>query len=187
MKIAETAWKSFRNLEPRRQEWCPGLNVILGPNGSGKTNLLESLNVLCGWGPFEGGKISSLVAWDSAEGRALLAGRAEGERDVEVEVRVGARTSLRAGNEKVTHSALRSLLPSLSFLPGSVGLLDGPPGGRRFFLDKLCALCSPLYARRLAEYKQLVRHRTSLLRHWGPRPQAPAGAGCPRPQCGENL
>jgi DNA replication and repair protein RecF len=164
MRLTETAWRYFRNLEPRHQEWCPGLNVVTGPNGSGKTNLLESLNVLCGWGAFEGRKLSSLAAWDSADGRAFLAGRASGEREVGVEVRIGARASLRAGDEKVTHSGLRALLPSLSFLPGDVGLLDGPPGVRRFFLDKLCALCSPLYARRLAEYKQLVRHRAALLR-----------------------
>jgi DNA replication and repair protein RecF len=158
-------------LKSRHQEWCPGLNIILGPNGSGKTNLLESLNVLCGWGAFEGGKLSSLVAWDSADvdrdNRAFIAGRAEGEREVEVEAKIGARASLRAGNERVTHSALRALLPSLSFLPGNIGLLDGSPGVRRFFLDKLCALCSPLYARRLAEYKLLVRHRTRAL---GPGP-----------------
>jgi DNA replication and repair protein RecF len=168
MKITETTWRSFRNLESRRQEWRPGLNVILGPNGSGKTNLLESLNILCGWGTFEGGKISSLVSWNSpdADKHAFLTGRAEGEREVEFEARIGARLSLRAGNEKVTHAALRSLLPSLAFLPGDVGLLDGSPGTRRFFLDKLCALCSPLYARRLAEYKQLVRHRAALLRSY---------------------
>jgi DNA replication and repair protein RecF len=170
MRLVETAWKGFRNLEPRRQEWRPGLNVILGPNGSGKTNILESLNVLCGWGAFEGRKISSLTAWDATDGCAFLAGRADGEREVEVEVRISARASLRAANEKVTHSALRSFLPSLSFLPNDVGLLDGSPGVRRFFLDKLCTLCSPLYARRLAEYKQLVRHRTALLRSFG-RPE----------------
>jgi DNA replication and repair protein RecF len=151
-------------LESRRQKWQPGLNVILGPNGSGKTNLLESLNILCGWGAFEGGKLSSLVTWNSPDKHAFLAGQAKGEREIEVEARIGVRASLYAGNEKVTYSALRSLLPSLAFLPGDVGLLDGSPGSRRFFLDKLCALCSPLYARRLAEYKQLVRHRTALLR-----------------------
>jgi DNA replication and repair protein RecF len=49
-------------------------------------------------------------------------------------------------------------------LPRDIDLLDGSPSIRRLFLDKLCALCSPLYARRLAEYKQLVRQRTTLLR-----------------------
>jgi DNA replication and repair protein RecF len=72
--------------------------------------------------------------------------------------------SLRAAGERVTYSELRLLLPSLSFLPHDIGLLDGSPSVRRLFLDKLCALSFPLYARRLAEYRQLVRQRGALLR-----------------------
>jgi DNA replication and repair protein RecF len=187
LEFSETAWKNFRNLKPGRQHWHPGLNVIFGPNGSGKTNLLETFNVLSGWGAFPtaGARTSSLIAWEQErerkeerqeeqkeerkEGqrevkRALLFGRAAGERDLEVQAQAGVRMSLRAANEKVTYSELRALLPSLSFLPQDIGLLDGSPSVRRLFLDKLCALSSPLYARRLAEYKQLVRQRTVLLR-----------------------
>jgi DNA replication and repair protein RecF len=164
MEFLETAWKGFRNLKPRRQQWRSGLNVLLGPNGSGKTNLLESFNVLGGWGVFTvaGNRTSSLVAW--GEERAFLVGRAAGERELEVEAQMGTRMSLRAAKERTTYSELRALLPSLSFLPRDIDLLDGSPSVRRLFLDKLCALCSPLYARRLSEYKQLVRHRTTLLR-----------------------
>ena len=169
MEFLETAWKGFRNLKPRRQKWRSGLNVLLGPNGSGKTNLLEALSVLCGWGAFPGNKTSSLVAWNSLDNQVLVTGSAGGEREIEVEARLvltarGVQTSLRAANEKATYADLRSLLPSLSFLPTDIDLLDGAPSVRRLFLDKLCALCSPLYARRLAEYRQLVRQRTVLLR-----------------------
>ena len=166
MQFTETAWKGFRNLKPRRQQWCPGLNILFGPNGSGKTNLLESFNVLSGWGAFAalGNRTSFLVAWNAESGRALLAGRAEGERDLEVQAQIGTRMSLRAANERTTYSELRLLLPSLSFLAHDIDLLDGSPSTRRLFIDKLCALFSPLYARRLAEYRQLARHRTTLLR-----------------------
>ena len=172
MELLETGWRHFRNLEPLRLRWRPGLNVFLGPNGSGKTNILESLNVLSGWGvfPTPGNRISSMITWNSAERRAFLSGSASGERDLEIAVQIGERLSIRASNERVTYSELRALLPSLSFLPGDVNLLDGSPSVRRFFLDKLCALCSPLYARRLAEYRQLVRQRTAILRssrNWG--------------------
>ena len=168
MELVDTAWKGFRNLKPRHQKWCSGLNVLVGPNGSGKTNMLESLNVLCGWGPFPGGRTSSLVAWDAEDGRALLAASADGERDVEVQAAVGARLSLRMNSERATYSMLRSLLPALSFLPGDIDLLDGSPSVRRLFLDRICALLSPLHARRLAEYRQLVRQRTALLRRHFP-------------------
>jgi DNA replication and repair protein RecF len=125
---------------------------------------LESFNVLAGWGAFAGGRTSSLPAWDDDQGHAFLIGRAEGERDVEVQVKIGTRMTLRAANERTTYSELRLLLPSLSFLARDIDLLDGSPSVRRLFMDKLCALSFPLYARRLAEYKQLVRNRTALLR-----------------------
>jgi len=165
----ETSWRCFRNLKPRRQQWCPGLNVFLGPNGSGKTNILESVNVLSGWGafPVPTNRVSSMISWDCGEERAFLSGHAGGERELEVTAQIGARLSLRAANERVTYSELRALLPSLSFLPSDVELLDGSPSIRRFFLDKLCALSSPLYARRLAEYRQLARQRGALLRRSG--------------------
>jgi len=143
--------------------------VFLGPNGSGKTNILESFNVLSGWGvfpaPSSGGRISSAITWDAVEKRAILSAKASGERDLEVAAQIGERLSLRVSNERATYSELRSLLPALSFLPGDVNILDGSPSVRRFFLDKLCVLCSPLYARRLFEYRQLVRHRRALLRN----------------------
>jgi DNA replication and repair protein RecF len=108
--------------------------------------------------------MSSLAAWDAGDAGAFLAASAAGERDVEVEARLGARISLRVWNERVTHSELRSLVPSLSFLPRDISLLDGSPSVRRLFLDKICALVSPLYARRLAEYQRLARQRAALLR-----------------------
>lgn len=164
MRFETTALRGFRNLgTSRRVAWGPGLNLILGPNGAGKTNLLESLNFLSGWGPFSG-KAGAAVAWDSPDGRALLAARASGERDLEVAALLSSRMTLKAGGERVSGSELRSRLPSLSFLPTDIDLIDGASSVRRRFLDRLCALCIPPYARRLSECRQIVRHRTALLR-----------------------
>jgi len=135
---------------------------------------LESLNILSGWGvfPLPGNRTSSVISWDSVcvenvenMGKtALLSGRASGERDLEITAQIGERMSLRVSNERTTYSELRALLPSLSFLPSDANILDGSPSVRRLFMDKLCALSFPPYARRLAEYRQLTRQRTALLR-----------------------
>lgn len=164
MRFEHTALGGFRNLgASRRIVWGPGLNLIVGPNGAGKTNLLESLNVLAGWGAFSG-KASAAVAWDSPDGRARLSARANGERDLEVSALLSSRMTLKADGERVSGSELRARLPSLSFLPTDIDLVDGAPSVRRLFLDRLCALCILPYARRLAEYRQLLRHRVALLR-----------------------
>lgn len=164
MEIEETAWKGFRNLKPRRYKWRSGLNVLIGPNGSGKTNCLESFSFLTGWGAFPGNKMSSIINWESSDQKASLFGSMKGERSFTTGVSITSRVSLKADEKKVTYSELRNMLPSLVFLPYDINLIDGSPATRRAFLDKICVLSSPLYARRLAEYKQIIKCRTALLR-----------------------
>ncbi|GHS85094.1 DNA replication and repair protein RecF [Synergistales bacterium] len=167
MRFIETFCVGFRNIKPCRLTWRQGLNVLTGSNGAGKTNVLESLNILSGWGPFGGAKISQLLSWryaDSTAPVAALSCVASGERDARVDVKLTSRASLRLNGEAASYSDIRMSVPSLSFLPGDVNLLDGTPAVRRLFLDKVCALVSPLYARRRAEYRRLIRQRTSILR-----------------------
>ncbi|MCR4819461.1 MAG: DNA replication and repair protein RecF [Fretibacterium sp.] len=159
--------KDFRSLRGARIEWAPGLNLILGPNGSGKTNLLESLNVLAGWGTFHG-RTSGAVSWDSERGRALLGARVTGEEGHELQVQVSTRMTPRIDGKHATFTDLRLAVPSITFLPNDINLVEGSPAVRRLFLDRLCALCFPPYARRLSEFHQVSRHRTALLRQGRP-------------------
>ena len=167
MKFETTVLRDFRNLGSAGFEWGPGINFLCGPNGAGKTNLLESLNVLSGWGPFSG-RIGGLTAWDSRTGRALLAARVSGESSHDFKVRISTRMTLAADEKHITCTELRLLLPSLTFLPADINLVDGSPSVRRLFLDKLCALCLAPYARRRAEFHQISRHRAALLRQGRP-------------------
>ena len=164
MRFLETSCKNFRNLKTSSYVWGGRLNLLLGPNGAGKTNLLESLSLLSGWGPLAGGGVSPVISWSAPEQKALLSASVSGERDFDVLALLSSRATLRARGERVSSTELRSLLPSLSFLPSDINLIDGSPSVRRFFLDKLCALWVPVYARRLSEYRQLMRHRAALLR-----------------------
>ena len=170
MRFEACALRDFRSFPSARFEWGPGLNLICGPNGSGKTNLLEGLNLLSGWGPF-GGRTGRVVAWGSREGRALLAARATGESGHELQAKISTRLTLRADGKQASCTEVRLLVPSIVFLPTDIDLIDGPPSVRRLFLDRLSALCLPPYARRLAEFRQVSRRRTALLRQ-GRSPRA---------------
>ena len=172
MRFDFSVLKNFRNLGGGRREWGPGLNLILGPNGAGKTNLLESLGLLAGWGPLVG-RVRGTVAWGSPEGRALLGAGISGEEEHEIKILLSSRMTPHADGQTVSCTDLRLLLPSIVFLPTDIGLVDGSPSLRRLFLDKVCALCFPPYARRLSEFRQVARHRTALLRQ-GKSPRATA-------------
>ncbi len=162
MQCSEFLLRNFRNLFSGRVFWGPGLNLLMGRNGSGKTNCLEGLHLLLGWGPF--GDRRNLLAWDGTEKNAFLTGNFSGEEDLFLALSLGGSTMVKCDGKRSSFPEIRLRVPALAFLPRDMNLMDGPPSGRRSFLDRLCALLYPLYARRLNDFRKAVRHRTILLR-----------------------
>lgn len=162
MRVVETRTRNFRNLCSQRLAWDRGLNLFVGANGAGKTNFLETFHVLTGWGPFEGALWACLSQWDCDE-PSTMAASLDGEREAMVEVSFRQRPSLRLDGKKATWSTLRSFIPSLSFLPTHMALIEGSSAVRRRFLDVLCSILFPVYAFRLSQYRKVLRHRRCLL------------------------
>ena len=167
MHFTCTYFHNFRNLSPERREWSPGFNLITGPNGAGKTNFLEGLGLVSGWGPLERGtRMSALIRWrgEGREDRASLWGGVDGEEPAEVFASLSARCSLRFCDRPTGASVMRSRVPVLSFLSGHISLLRGGASHRRQLLDRVGALISPSYAKRLHDYRHALRQKAALLR-----------------------
>jgi len=156
-------WKNFRNLKPRRLEWEEGLHLLIGENAAGKTNSLEALHLLTGWGPFGNTRVNDLPGWDGPR-ECFLGARFEGEETLDIGVGISGKTRLRLDGKACRATDIRMRVPSLSFLPGDMSLIEGSPSVRRRFLDRICALLFPLYATRLHEYRRAVRQRTAAIR-----------------------
>ena len=156
--------KNFRNFSgpELKFEWSPGINLILGVNGSGKTNLLESLSVLCGWGSFT--RTQNLISWDSSNSRAFAFSEMSGEEKFNISASISSRAVLRVNDKTISFTDLRLAVPSVIFLTGGVNLIDGAPAARRLFMDRLCSLLFAPYAKKLSDFKYVMRSRTALLR-----------------------
>ncbi len=154
--------RNFRTFPSCQIRWNPGLNLLTGRNGAGKTNCLEGLHILFGWGPF--GDRKDLRTWNSAEEYAFVTGTCQGEEEVFIASAIGRTTVMKCHGKRVSYSELRWTVPSLAFLPRDMTRIDGSPAGRRSFVDRLCAILFPQYAQRLSDFRRAVRHRTSLLR-----------------------
>lgn len=141
-----------------------GLNLLVGENGSGKTNTLETLHLLTGWGPFRSLRKSSLPNWNRPSKQVLMKGFFAGEEHLEIYTSIGTSNMIRCDGKRSNFSTVRSRIPTLAFLPGDLSLIDGPPSGRRRYLDKICSLIFPLYASRLSACRKTLRHRTVLLK-----------------------
>ncbi|MDR1915020.1 MAG: DNA replication and repair protein RecF [Synergistaceae bacterium] len=164
-----TYFHNFRNLISERREWTLGFNLITGPNGAGKTNFLEGLNLISGWGPFErSAKISNLARWtrDGERSSASLWGGVDGEERCEIFASLSIRCQLRCDDKIAGATEMRGRVPVLSFLSDHMSLMKGGAYHRRQLLDRVGALISPSYARRLYDYKHALRQKTALLRRY---------------------
>ena len=164
----------FRNYARADLEFSPGLNFIVGANGSGKTSLLEGIYFIGSGGrSFRGGRLSRLVR-DGAEAATLFA---EVER-LGVVHRIGIRRApsgietLRLdGATPAALSDVAALLPVLALHPQSVDLLFGAAALRRRFLDWGMFHVEHSFLGEWKEANQALRHRNALLR---------SGKGSPR-------
>ena len=165
MRCGALRLRNFKNITTETILWGEGLNLLVGKNGAGKTNCLEALHLLLGWGPL--GDRKDIASWGSAEKKTYVTGDFFGEEEAFLAVGIGGSTVVKYNGKRCSFPEVRSVAPSLAFLPSDMELLDGSPARRRSFLDRLCALLWPLYARRLVEFRRAVRHRIVLLRQGG--------------------
>ncbi len=161
-------FNNFRNIEPREIKWSPGLNLLTGPNGSGKTNILEGINIVSGWGPLERGtRSSSLPTWNSGSSEIQLTGQLDDENGEIIKVKISSRYTIRIEEETITATDLRWRIPVLSFLPNDMSIIEGSASYRRRLMDMVLTLIVPAYASRLHDFRRGIKQKTVILRNGG--------------------
>ena len=140
--------------------------LVVGPNGVGKTNLLEAMHVATqGFSPRT--RTDSQVVRFGAEGaRAAVSGR-RGEVGLELEVTVrrgeGKRARLNGAPLRAAEQ-LRTMTSTLVFTPDRLGVVKGPPAARRAYFDRVLGRFAPARAALPAEYGAAVAQRNAALR-----------------------
>lgn len=165
----------FRNYREARLFLGTEPVVLTGPNGSGKTNLLEALSFLAPGRGLRGVKLTEIdrrygSGCDSRNsGWAVAAAVATRRGAVHVgtgrDPTAGERRVVRIDGEQVrTQAALGERLGVVWLTPAMDRLFLEGPGGRRRFLDRLVLGLDPAHASRVAAYEQALRERSHLLR-----------------------
>lgn len=166
MYVRHLVLTDFRSWPRVELELAPGRTVFVGPNGFGKTNLVEAL-----W--YSATLNSHRVATDAplirvGADRAIISTIVVNEgRELAVDLDI---TSGRANKARLNRSPVRSarevlgVLRAVLFAPEDLALVRGDPGERRRYLDELATTRRPTIAGVRADYDKVVRQRTALLK-----------------------
>ena len=166
MHVARLELHDFRSYERVEVDLAAGVNVLVGPNGVGKTNLVEALGYVATLDSHRVATDAPLVRAGAAAAviRCLIVhdGR---ELQVELEIVPGKANRARLGRSPVRRArdvigALRMVL----FAPEDLELVRGDPAVRRRYLDDLLVARQPRYAGVRADYERVVKQRNALLR-----------------------
>jgi len=176
--ITRLALTDFRSYAELSLELRPGVTTFSGPNGEGKTNLVEAIGYLATLGSHRVATDAPLVrrGADRAVLRAAVSG-AQGSALVEIELNPGRANRVKLNRAPMPRprdilGALRTVL----FAPEDLALVKGDPGERRRFLDELLVVTAPRYAGLRADYERVLRQRTALLKSAGSKGHLRAAA-----------
>jgi DNA replication and repair protein RecF len=162
--ITNIRLQNFRSYEDETIEPSPGVNIIVGPNASGKTNLLEAVLVVA-LGKSYRARDTELVHYEAPWAR-LEAHTESEDRIVKLErSETGAVVkSFVIEDQTFKRLSLARMLPVVLFEPEHLQLLRGSPEGRREFLDGLLEQTVSGYGTLLRQYKRTLTQRNSLLK-----------------------
>lgn len=168
MYIESIHLRGFRNYTDREITLSPGLNVLVGSNAVGKTNILEAIQLVAAGRSFRRPKWNEVVAWGEDTGRvSAIFSEDSRKTEVQIDFTDGATRTFRVnGVIKRKVSDATGIIPVVVFTPNDLDLSQGPTEIRRLEVDDLGEQLSKTYGSVRRDYGKAVRHRNVLLREW---------------------
>ena len=178
MHVSHLSLVDFRSYAGLEIEFEPGVCVLVGPNGHGKTNVVEAVGYLATHGSHRVAQDQPLVRI-GAQSAVIRAAVHHEDRSVllELEINPGKSNRARVNRNAVakTRDAL-GYLRTVLFAPEDLALVKGDPAHRRQFLDELLVARTPRLAAVRADYERALKQRNALLRSAAQMRRANRGA-----------
>ncbi|MBB5775969.1 DNA replication/repair protein RecF [Nonomuraea jabiensis] len=166
MHVAHLSLTDFRSYASVELGLEPGVTAFVGPNGQGKTNLVEALGYVATHSSHRVSSDAPLVRRGATRAIVRCAVHREDRRAlVELEINPGRANRARLNRSPVSRARdVVGLLRTVLFAPEDLSLSKGDPAERRRFLDDLLVARTPRFAGVRADYDRVLKQRGALLR-----------------------
>ena len=166
MFVKHLTLASFRNYDNAEVEFAPGFNILIGPNGQGKTNLVEAIRYLSTLSSHRvSGYIPLIKNGESqAVARAMVT---HADRDVMVELELNRENKNQARLNRAPVQRVRDIvgvIQSVTFAPEDIDIVRRDPTNRRTFIDELVVQHRPRMAGVYSDYERVLKQRNALLK-----------------------
>jgi DNA replication and repair protein RecF len=165
MLLRELRLQHFRNISGAAITPHERFNIFSGPNGQGKTNILEAIYMLGAVKSFRSPTNANLVQF--GQELAILEARVDRggwDRIVRMEITERGKKVLLNNNPIRNLSDFFGTINVVTFGPEDITLLKGSPGDRRRFLDRAIFNAHPAYAMDSMQYEEVIKQRNALLK-----------------------
>lgn len=165
MQLANLTLHNYRNYQDLTVNFAPGVNILLGPNAQGKTNLLEAIYVLALTRSHRTSSDKELISWQADEAR--ISGRIVRQHgDIPLEL-LFTKKGKKARVNHLEQAKLSQYVGHFNvvlFAPEDLELVKGAPSVRRNFIDREFGQINPRYLYNASQYRGVLRQRNNYLR-----------------------
>jgi DNA replication and repair protein RecF len=164
--IKHLSLADFRNYKTAEVALSTGVNLLIGPNGQGKTNLVEAIRYLSTLSSHRVAGYTPMIMQGAPQAivRALASHE---DRDVLLELELNRDTPNKARINKSPAQKVRDVLGyvnSVTFAPEDLDIIKRDPSNRRAFIDELVVQVWPRFAGVYADYERVLKQRNTLLK-----------------------
>jgi DNA replication and repair protein RecF len=165
MKVSKIILRNFRNYVNLSLDFTAGINIFVGQNAQGKTNILESIYYGAMGRSHRSNVDTELVRWQQDSGSiTILYSRMNVESSLVIKLNNNLKKEIISNNYTIKPRELIGLLNVVLFSPEDLMLIKGMPAMRRRFLDIEISQANPTYYQELLKYNRIVSQRNTLLK-----------------------